>query len=124
MRPRRQTASLGSSSPHDTSHSPAERPGLNLSYAAARHFFPDDRDRLAWRGPLGVPYPLLPPIMAYFRQCSMFEIVFLGTAAAVPSAERGSPALLVSHGPARFLVDCGEGTPRPLLPPRLPVRGL
>jgi ribonuclease Z len=54
----------------------------------------------------------------------MFEIVFLGTAAAVPSAERGSPALLVSHGPARFLVDCGEGTQRQLMRARLGFRGL
>jgi ribonuclease Z len=54
----------------------------------------------------------------------MFEIVFLGTAAAVPSAERGSPALLVSRGPARFLVDCGEGTQRQLMRARLGFRGL
>ena len=45
----------------------------------------------------------------------MFDLVFLGTAAAVPSADRGSPALLVICGPARFLVDCGEGTQRQLL---------
>jgi len=45
----------------------------------------------------------------------MFEIAFLGTSAAVPSAERGLPALLVDHGPRRFLVDCGEGTQRQLL---------
>jgi len=54
----------------------------------------------------------------------MFEIVFLGTAAAVPSAERGSPALLVCRGPARFLVDCGEGTQRQLMRARLGFRGL
>jgi ribonuclease Z len=45
----------------------------------------------------------------------MFALVFLGTAAAVPSAERGLPALLVGRGPDRFLVDCGEGTQRQLL---------
>src|SRR6266850_435298 len=54
----------------------------------------------------------------------MFEIVFLGTAAAVPSAERGSPALLVCRGPARFLVDCGEGTQRQLMRAQLGFRGL
>jgi ribonuclease Z len=46
----------------------------------------------------------------------MFELVFLGTAAAVPSVERGSPALLVGHGASRLLVDCGEGTQRQLMP--------
>jgi ribonuclease Z len=54
----------------------------------------------------------------------MFDLVFLGTAAAVPSAERGSPALLVICGPARFLVDCGEGTQRQLMRARLGFRGL
>jgi ribonuclease Z len=54
----------------------------------------------------------------------MFEVVFLGTAAAVPSAERGSPALLVSRGPARFLVDCGEGTQRQMMRAGLGFRGL
>src|SRR6516162_3058326 len=54
----------------------------------------------------------------------MFELVFLGTAAAVPSAERGSPALLVTRGPARFLVDCGEGTQRQLMRGQLGFRGL
>jgi ribonuclease Z len=54
----------------------------------------------------------------------MFELVFLGTAAAVPSAERGSPALLIARGSARFLVDCGEGTQRQLMHARLGFRGL
>lgn len=54
----------------------------------------------------------------------MFELVFLGTAAAVPSADRGSPASLVHCGPARFLVDCGEGTQRQLMRARLGFRGL
>jgi ribonuclease Z len=54
----------------------------------------------------------------------MFELVFLGTAAAVPSTERGSPALLVVRGPARFLVDCGEGTQRQLMRAGLGFRGL
>jgi ribonuclease Z len=45
----------------------------------------------------------------------MFELIFLGTAATTPSTERGLPALLVSAGSERFLVDCGEGTQRQLL---------
>ncbi|MGA8757982.1 MAG: MBL fold metallo-hydrolase [Stellaceae bacterium] len=54
----------------------------------------------------------------------MFDLVFLGTSAAVPSAERGSPALYVGHGPDRFLIDCGEGTQRQLMRARLGFRGL
>jgi ribonuclease Z len=54
----------------------------------------------------------------------MFELVFLGTAAAVPSAERGLPALLVTTGPSRFLVDCGEGTQRQLMRAGIGFRGL
>src|SRR6516225_8757807 len=54
----------------------------------------------------------------------MFELVFLGTAAAVPSTERGLPALLVAKGPSRFLVDCGEGTQRQLMRAGLGFRGL
>ncbi|HEY3910361.1 MAG TPA: MBL fold metallo-hydrolase [Stellaceae bacterium] len=54
----------------------------------------------------------------------MFDLVFLGTAAAVPSAERGLPALYVGHAPDRFLVDCGEGTQRQLLRAGLGFRGL
>src|SRR5689334_7287751 len=45
----------------------------------------------------------------------MFDLTFLGTAATTPSPERGLPALLVSAGSERFLVDCGEGTQRQLL---------
>ncbi|HEV2303619.1 MAG TPA: MBL fold metallo-hydrolase [Stellaceae bacterium] len=54
----------------------------------------------------------------------MFEIVFLGTAAAVPSADRGLSALFVGRGPERFLVDCGEGTQRQLMRAGLGFRGL
>jgi ribonuclease Z len=54
----------------------------------------------------------------------MFELVFLGTAAAVPSADRGSPASLVICGPERFLIDCGEGTQRQLMRGRVGFRGL
>jgi ribonuclease Z len=45
----------------------------------------------------------------------MFELTFLGTAATMPSAERGLQALLVAAGSDRYLVDCGEGTQRQML---------
>jgi ribonuclease Z len=54
----------------------------------------------------------------------MFELTFLGTAAAVPAAERGLPALLVSRGSSRFLIDCGEGTQRQLIRAGLGFRRL
>src|SRR5258705_8164589 len=57
-------------------------------------------------------------------QVGLFELSFLGTAAAVPSAERGLPALLVAKGPSRFLIDCGEGTQRQLMRARIGFRGL
>lgn len=40
---------------------------------------------------------------------------FLGTAGSVPSARRGLPAVLISRGGERLLIDCGEGTQRQLL---------
>ncbi|HZD26030.1 MAG TPA: ribonuclease Z [Alphaproteobacteria bacterium] len=54
----------------------------------------------------------------------MFEVVFLGTAAGVPSTDRGLPALIVLHRRRRFLVDCGEGTQRQLLRSGLGLRRL
>jgi len=54
----------------------------------------------------------------------MFDLTFLGTAAAVPSAERGLSAMLVAKGPNRFLIDCGEGTQRQLMRAQLGFRGL
>jgi ribonuclease Z len=54
----------------------------------------------------------------------LFEVVFLGTAAGVPSVERALPALIVMHGGRRFLVDCGEGTQRQLLKSGLGLRRL
>jgi ribonuclease Z len=54
----------------------------------------------------------------------VFDLVFLGTAAAVPSAERGLPALHVAKGPNRFLIDCGEGTQRQLIRAGLGFRGM
>jgi len=41
--------------------------------------------------------------------------MFAGTAASVPSARRGLPALLVRRGGDRILFDCGEGTQRQLM---------
>ncbi len=45
----------------------------------------------------------------------MIELLFLGTAASVPSRSRGLPALLVQCRKTRLLIDCGEGTQRQLL---------
>src|ERR1700755_1309386 len=45
----------------------------------------------------------------------MFDLTFLGTAATMPSAERGLPAVLGGAPRRRFLIDCGEGTQRQLL---------
>ncbi len=45
----------------------------------------------------------------------MFEMLFLGTSAAAPSAHRGLPAHVVMHREYRFMIDCGEGTQRQIL---------
>ncbi len=45
-------------------------------------------------------------------------VTFIGTAASVPTAARGTAATLIARGGERFLVDCGEGTQRQLLPIR------
>jgi ribonuclease Z len=42
-------------------------------------------------------------------------VTFIGTAASVPSASRGTSASLVARGGERWLIDCGEGTQRQLL---------
>jgi ribonuclease Z len=42
------------------------------------------------------------------------DIVFLGTAASMPTAQRSPAALLVRRGSERLLFDCGEGTQRQL----------
>jgi ribonuclease Z len=55
---------------------------------------------------------------------SLFEVVFLGTAAGVPAVDRGLPALIVLHRHRRFLLDCGEGTQRQLLKSGLGLRRL
>lgn len=43
------------------------------------------------------------------------DVVFLGTAASVPTAGRGLSSILVRRGGDRLLVDCGEGTQRQLM---------
>ena len=45
----------------------------------------------------------------------MFDLIFLGTSAASPSAQRGLSAHLIMHRQHRFLLDCGEGTQRQIL---------
>ena len=42
-------------------------------------------------------------------------VTFIGTAASVPTAARGTAATLIARGGDRFLIDCGEGTQRQLL---------
>ena len=42
------------------------------------------------------------------------DVVFLGTAASMPTARRSPAALLVRRGGERLLFDCGEGTQRQL----------
>jgi ribonuclease Z len=43
------------------------------------------------------------------------DVVFLGTAGSMPTAQRGPTALLVRRGGERLLFDCAEGTQRQLL---------
>jgi ribonuclease Z len=43
------------------------------------------------------------------------DLVFLGTSASAPTAQRAPTSLLVRRGGERLLVDCGEGTQRQLL---------
>ncbi|HZG36216.1 MAG TPA: ribonuclease Z [Gaiellaceae bacterium] len=43
------------------------------------------------------------------------DVVFVGTAGSMPTAQRGPSALLVRRGGDRLLFDCGEGTQRQLL---------
>ena len=42
------------------------------------------------------------------------DVVFLGTAASAPTAQRSPAAVLVRRGGERLLFDCGEGTQRQL----------
>jgi len=54
----------------------------------------------------------------------MFDIMFLGTAASRPTADRGLSGLMVFHETERFLVDCGEGTQRQLIRGKVGYRKL
>ena len=45
----------------------------------------------------------------------MFDILFLGTGASVPSRDYALPAVLVRSGPDTVLFDCGEGTQRQIM---------
>ncbi len=45
----------------------------------------------------------------------MFELVFLGTSASAPSAERNLTSTLLIHEGTRFVLDCAEGTQRQIL---------
>lgn len=55
---------------------------------------------------------------------SMFDLIFLGTAASAPLPKRGLSSAVVCHDEYRFLVDCGEGTQRQLLSSGLGFRRL
>jgi ribonuclease Z len=54
----------------------------------------------------------------------LFELVFLGTSASAPSAQRGLSSALVLANEHRFMIDCGEGTQRQLLRSGLGFRRL
>lgn len=54
----------------------------------------------------------------------MFELVFLGTSASAPSAQRGLSSAIVMCNQHRFMVDCGEGTQRQILRSGLGFRRL
>lgn len=43
------------------------------------------------------------------------QLLFLGTAGATPTVDRGSSATLLIRGGERILIDCGEGTQRQLI---------
>ncbi len=45
----------------------------------------------------------------------MFDILFLGTGASVPSRDHALPAVFVRSGPDSILLDCGEGTQRQIM---------
>ena len=50
-----------------------------------------------------------------FGGVTLFELLFLGTAASAPSVWRSLPSTLVIHDESRFILDVGEGTQRQLL---------
>src|SRR5437764_8995776 len=61
---------------------------------------------VTWRSPTrGQPY----------NRAVDLDLVFLGTAGSMPTAQRAPAALLVRRGGDRLLFDCAEGTQRQLL---------
>jgi ribonuclease Z len=54
----------------------------------------------------------------------VFEVVFFGTSASAPSAQRGLSSALVMAQEHRFMIDCGEGTQRQILRSGLGFRRL
>ena len=85
------------------------------------------------------PTPQFPAISHSLLQCGehlryasapprnedlLFELVFLGTSASAPSAQRGLSSALVMCNEQRFMIDCGEGTQRQLLRAGLGFRRL
>jgi ribonuclease Z len=49
------------------------------------------------------------------------NIVFLGTGAAVPTAKRGLPAVLLIRGNEHILFDCGEGIQRQMIQAKISI---
>jgi ribonuclease Z len=49
------------------------------------------------------------------NEALVFELVFLGTSASAPSAQRGLSSAIVMVQEHRFMIDCGEGTQRQIL---------
>lgn len=49
----------------------------------------------------------------------MFDLLFLGTGASVPSRNRALPCVAVKRGPDVVLFDCGEGSQRQLMQSRI-----
>src|SRR5207244_9770758 len=71
----------------------------------------------------GSTAPRLHGSTAPLRDCSAarlsfgmdLDVVFLGTSASAPTAQRAPTALLVRRGGDRLLFDCAEGTQRQLM---------
>ena len=62
------------------------------------------------------PGPEAPPAVTRPNSGGMdLDVVFLGTAGSMPTAERSPTAVLVRRGGERLLFDCAEGTQRQLL---------
>src|SRR5207253_437301 len=75
----------------------------DVAVELGRHFAPIDLEH----GRVGHRSILQSPVVD-------IDVVFLGTAASMPTAQRSPAALLVRRGSERLLFDCGEGTQRQL----------